>query len=92
MNERIAELTSLLNEVGFNLLICECCDPACAESVEITPEEYEAVRANPTRFVVLKGHQLSAVERVVDGNDRYLVVEKFGGAAEIAEGDDPRRP
>jgi len=92
VNERIAELTGLMNDVGFNLLICECSDAACAESLQITPEEYEAVRANPARFVVLKGHELPAVERVVEGNDRYLVVEKFGDAADIAEAGDPRRP
>ena len=84
VNERIAELTGLLNEIGFNLMICECSDPSCAESLEITPAEYEAVRANPARFVVRRGHELSEVERVVDGNGRYLVVEKIGAAAEIA--------
>jgi hypothetical protein len=92
VNERIAELTGLLNETGVNLLICECSDPGCAESLEITPEEYEAVRADPARFVVLRGHQMLEGERVVDGNGRYLVVEKLGVAAEIADAHDPRRP
>lgn len=92
VNERIAELTGLLNETGYNLLVCECSDPACAESLEITAQEYEAVRADPARFVVLDGHQLPDVERVVDRNGRYLVVENIGTAAEIAEVADPRRP
>ena len=91
VNERIAELTGLLNEPGVNLLICECSDPACAESLEITAEEYEAVRTAPARFVVLHGHQVPEVERVVEGNGRYLVVEKLGVAAEIASADRPRR-
>lgn len=83
VNQRMAELTRLFNKTGFSLMICECSDPACAESLEITPEEYEAVRANPARFVVRQGHELLEVERVVDGNGRYLVVEKRGAAAEI---------
>lgn len=91
VNERIAELTGLVNETGFNLLICECSNPACAESLQITPEEYEAVRASPARFVVIDGHQLPEVERVVEGNDRYIVVEKVGEAAQIAAAEDPRR-
>lgn len=91
VNERICELTRLFNETGFNLLICECSDPVCAEALEITPEEYEAVRANPACFVVQRGHELPKVERVVDGNGRYIVVEKFGAAAEGATADPPRR-
>lgn len=84
VNERIAELTGLLNETGFNLFICECSDPACAESLEITAAEYEAVRADGARFVIVRGHEIPEAERVVDGNGRFIVVEKTGAAAEIA--------
>ncbi len=91
VNERIAELTGLLNETGVNLMICECSDPTCAESLEITIEEYETVRADPSRFVVQHGHQVPAGERIVHDNGRYLVIEKVGVAAEIAKAGDPRR-
>jgi hypothetical protein len=37
------------------------------------------------------GHELDALERVIDGNRRFLVVEKVGQAAEIANGHIPRR-
>jgi hypothetical protein len=84
VNERIAELTGLLTETGFNLFICECSDPGCAEALEITAGEYEAVRRDGARFLVADGHQTPEVERVVDGNGRFLVVEKTGHAAEIA--------
>jgi hypothetical protein len=84
VNERIAELTGLLNETGVNLFICECSDPGCAEALEVTRDEYEAVRSDPARFFVVQGHQLPEVERVVGGNRRYVVVEKLGVAAEIA--------
>ena len=91
VNERIAELTALVDEAGLNPFICECSDSACAESLELTREEYEAVRADPARFLVLDGHQSPEVERVVGGNGRYLVVEKIGAAAEIAQADVARR-
>jgi hypothetical protein len=90
VNERIAELRSLLTETGFNLFICECSDSACADSLQITTAEYEAVRANPARFIVREGHQVPEVERVVGGNGRYLVVEAIGAAAELACARDPR--
>jgi hypothetical protein len=90
VNERIAELTTMLDGLGINLLICECSDDSCAESLQITPAEYEAVRAHGKRFVVLAGHQLPGIERVVDGNERFLVVEKVGEAGEVAMRGDPR--
>jgi len=92
VNERIAELTGLLNETGVNLFICECSDPGCAEALEVTQQEYRAVRADPARFIVRHGHELPEVERVVDGNGRYLVVEKIGAAAEIVLAGAPRHP
>jgi hypothetical protein len=83
VNERIAELTRLLNDTGFSLFICECSDPACAEALEMTADEYHAVRSDPCRFVVRNGHQISELERVVDGNGRFVIVEKYGRAAEV---------
>ena len=91
VNERIAALSGQLSEIGVSLFICECSDSACAESLEITPAEYEQVRAHGARFVVVPGHQLAEVERVVDGTSRFLVVETVGSAASIACDSDPRR-
>ena len=91
VNEHIAELSADWSETGVSLFVCECSDPACAEALEITPAEYEQVRADGARFVVLAGHQLPEVERVVEGNDRFLIVEKFGSAAEVARASDPRQ-
>lgn len=90
VNENIANLTGLISETDHQLFICECSNTACAESLELTAAEYEAVRAHPTRFVVKPGHQLPQVERVIEGNGRFLVVEKIGRAADIAQADDPR--
>jgi hypothetical protein len=91
VNERIAELTDLGAGLGVNLFICECGNDVCAESLEIRAAEYEAVREHGERFVVLAGHESSELEHVVDGNDRFLVVQKDGAAAELAIAGDPRR-
>lgn len=87
VNENIASLTDLQAETGYQLFICECSNTACAESLELTAEEYEAVRADPARFIVKPGHQSAGIERVVGGNGRFLVVEKIGPAADIAQSD-----
>jgi hypothetical protein len=90
VNERIAELSAEWRQTETSLFVCECSDPGCAESLEITSNEYERVRADGARFVVVAGHQIPEVERVVDGNGRFLVVEKIGVAANIAREADPR--
>jgi hypothetical protein len=91
VNENIASLTNLLSETDYQLFICECSDTDCAESLDLSADEYEAVRASGTRFVVKPGHQLAGIERVVEGNGRFLVVEKIGRAADIAEDNHPHR-
>jgi hypothetical protein len=73
--------------VGFR---CECARLGCNSLLELSMDEYEHVRARPRRFVMLVGHEMPEVERVVESNDRYLVVEKEGEAAQQAEEADPR--
>ncbi len=90
VNENIAKLAAPAAGTGYFLFICECGDTSCAESLELTTAEYEAVRSAEGRFVVVPGHQQEASERVVARNGRFLVVEKIGDAGESAELDDPR--
>ena len=70
--------------------VCECAEEACEEGIELTPEEYEAVRAKPTFFAVAPRHAVAEVERVAEKHQRYWVVEKVGKAAAVAEQRDPR--
>ena len=69
---------------------CECAAVSCSETVRLTPGEYEAVRANPRRFVVAAGHEVLRAEFVAERHDDHLVVEKVGEAAAVAEDLDPR--
>lgn len=72
--------------VGF---VCECSRLGCNEVVELTIAEYEAVRSNPRRFFVARGHDGTA-EEVIELADRYCVVEKRGEAGQVAERADSR--
>lgn len=57
----------------------------------VTVAEYQAIRADPTRFAVLPGRELPEVESVVKRHPTYLVVEKREAEArEIARETDPR--
>jgi hypothetical protein len=73
--------------IGFR---CECALLGCNRLVELTSSEYERVRANSRRFVVIPGHQHDDVETVVETHSGYLVVEKTDEAGVIAEATDPR--
>ncbi len=88
VNERIREITSYGDDVEF---LCECGDPTCARPIVMTIAEYEAVRANPARFLVVRGHEIPDVETVVEENDRFAVVEKEPGLpTNLAVESDPR--
>jgi hypothetical protein len=73
--------------VNISEWVCECADESCTERIEMTPKEYEELRANPTHFAVAPAemHVVPEVERVVEKRERYWVVEKGGEAAEVAE-------
>ena len=77
---------------GLREYLCECGVPSCFERIELTPKEYEAVRAHhPARFFVCRGHEdLTAGEVVVEESSRYSVVEKRGEARMLVERRDPR--
>jgi len=75
VNEEISDASVRFDaEVGE--FVCECGDPTCTDHVEVPLTEYEAVREDPTRFVVRPGHVMGPVERVVSRNRRYTVIQK----------------
>jgi hypothetical protein len=91
VNERIETLSqTVAQDDPMMEYLCECDSAGCYERVRATRGEYESVRAEPTHFIVLAGHQDPKVERVTFSNDRFLVVEKQGAAARDAVETDPR--
>ena len=87
VNDRIEELQATATFVEF---ACECVDTDCTGAVPMTHEEYERMRRIPTHFVVLHGHVIADVERVVEETDRYVIVEKLGAGGPTAIRFDPR--
>jgi hypothetical protein len=76
-NRRLGfELDDDIDEDEDVPFLCECGDEACAEAMEMTPEDFMSVHSAPNRFAVLPAHVLGDVEWVVETGDRYWVVEK----------------
>jgi hypothetical protein len=97
VNERITEITQQLAPGAarpdlVDGLICECSDPLCLERIgPLTIAEYEAVRTDPTRFLIALGHEARDVERVIEERSNYAIVEKDEGVpADVARERDPR--
>ena len=91
VNERLKDLNRAFTAVTDTMdLVCECADTTCAAHITMPPDEYEAIRAEPTHFAVVVGHVVEGdSERVVAHRGGYDVVEKLGEAAEVAEQTDP---
>ena len=57
--------------------VCECADTGCADTIRLTRGEYVHIRAGESRYVVVSGHQVTGLERVVEEHETYLIVEKL---------------
>jgi hypothetical protein len=91
VNERIRDVSARL--VAYDgaapiEFLCECSDEECNDAVELTLAEYDAVRSQPTHFLVATGHLWRPDERAVRELDGYAVIEKLGAAAQVAVEED----
>lgn len=72
-------------------VVCECAEPICDRTFEVTVAEYEAVRNDPRRFMVVPEHMMPDIEDIVERLEGFVVVLKHDGpVAEIAIQHDPR--
>ncbi|MEO9176772.1 MAG: HD-GYP domain-containing protein [Gaiellales bacterium] len=58
-------------------LLCECGAEDCPAVIDISADDYRAVRQSERCYIVRPGHELSEIETTVSATDRYKVVEKI---------------
>jgi hypothetical protein len=75
VNEAIAKTAENLDSEEAQF-VCECGDSDCADRITAELDDYERVRAHATHFILMPGHEKRSVERVVEHNGHYTVVEK----------------
>ena len=93
INERLDQgLRQVRHAPQLQRFVCECGDRECEALVLLTFEEYEEVRSDSRHFAAVPGHVFPETERVVRGNTRYEVLEKFGEAVSYADATDQREP
>jgi hypothetical protein len=69
--------------------LCECENPRCTDAVLLARSDYEAVRSDPRRFVIVPGHDVPE-DQLVEERDGFHVVEKTGEEGRLVEEQDPR--
>jgi hypothetical protein len=91
VNERLLELSQGFGfQDGSMQFVCECSNEDCTVTVTMNHNEYESVRAHSTFFVVASGHEILEVEKVIDRQDGWAIVQKVAETDYAAE-TDPRR-
>ncbi|HSD25581.1 MAG TPA: hypothetical protein VLB79_14770 [Solirubrobacterales bacterium] len=79
------------SDAEVELYFCECANPDCREKVGLREADYERVRSDPRRFVIVAGHELPDVETVIERNEGWAIVEKPAEVTSTVEALDPRR-
>jgi hypothetical protein len=82
VNERIDEVQE--RPATTFRVVCECGDASCKEMLEIMSAEYRKVRAQPTHFIVIPGHEIPDVETVVESTADFYVVRKHVEEEDLA--------
>jgi hypothetical protein len=70
---------------------CECGGASCVETIEIPPARYAAIVRERYHFIVLPGHEEPNIERIMESEADFLVVEKIGEAREQIDRDHPQQ-
>jgi hypothetical protein len=78
VEERVEEMRA---EEGEDLnapvsFFCECSDLGCRERVQLTPGRFDEVHRESALCVLVPGHEVLAVETVVEEHPGYVVVRK----------------
>jgi hypothetical protein len=89
VNERVQEIADAVGGGAYEY-VCECANIDCTFTIELTPAEYEAIRADSRQFVVRPLHYTPEVETLVADHDEYWIVRKTGEAGDMVEELDPR--
>jgi hypothetical protein len=89
VNERLDDLSEAIPSEKSTDYLCECSDTTCFANIELREDEYERARSRPTVFMLVPGHERLEIERVIEGNERFLLVEKIVAVDAVQE-TDPR--
>ena len=56
--------------------LCECSDRDCTGRIQMVAADFDRVRRSERRYIVLPGHEIPEIERIVEDRGAFEVVEK----------------
>jgi hypothetical protein len=68
------ETTDADDPIAF---LCECSQVDCRERVHLEPSLFDRIHKDPEQFVLIPGHEIPDIERVVDQVGDFLIVRKL---------------
>lgn len=87
VNKRVRGVSPLLTAGEEMEFLCECGDEACLETIRLHPEEYDAVRVSPDRFLMIPGHENGTGKATPHASGRFVIVERSAFREEAAARD-----
>jgi hypothetical protein len=76
-NERLlAAVSDRVDGTTSIPFLCECADPACRGTVDLSIAQFRALREQPSRFVIVTGHSVVRGELIVETDGDVTIVEK----------------
>ena len=65
--------------------VCECSQADCSQIVKLALDAYRAAHVDDRHFVIVPGHEIDEIERVLERHEDYAVIEKLdiGGVHEV---------
>jgi hypothetical protein len=70
------DILASVDDMAINFY-CECSDEKCTKRIILKPDEYRDLHRNRKQFIVIPGHEMPTVERVIAEGPGYFVVEKY---------------
>jgi hypothetical protein len=58
------------------VFVCECADRECSGRIEMTAADFDRVRRSDRHYILLPGHEIPELERIVEDRGAFEVVEK----------------
>jgi hypothetical protein len=83
LNRRMERMLEEIRDEGDDDLdapiafLCECSHLDCRERIHLAPSVFDRIHRDPDVFVLVSGHEIPDVERVVDQMGDFLIVRKL---------------
>ena len=57
--------------------LCECSHLDCRERIQLEPSRFDRIHRDADVFILVPGHEIPDIERIVDQEQDFLIVRKL---------------